>query len=173
MVVTCKTTGSRPKSILQWTIGQNDVTSDATEQINHDTASDTYTVISDLSYSVRRSHNGQVLTCKAVNVASSSGAHTSMTLNVKCKLNTVMVTNECNMISELVSKFLCTCKYSITVDFYSNMLTTYCLHLISNDHPLNALLYCLWLCCHLYESKRYIYGSNLWWISIYVLFLSH
>ena len=133
LVVTCTTTGSRPKATLQWTIGQKDVTSNATEQFSHNTASDTYTVLSDLTYSVGKSDNGQVLTCKVVNVAASSAIQTSITLNVKCKLNTVLVTNECNMISELVSILLCTCKYSITVDFYSNMFTTYCLHLISNE----------------------------------------
>jgi hypothetical protein len=66
--VTCTTTGSRPRATLQWTIGQKDVTSNATEQFNHTTASDTYTVISDLIYSVGKSDNGQMLTCKAVNV---------------------------------------------------------------------------------------------------------
>ena len=85
--VTCTTTGSRPKATLQWTIGQNDVTSDATERSSHSTASNTYTVLSALTYSVGRSDNGQVLTCKAVNVAASSGVQTSITLNVKCKLN--------------------------------------------------------------------------------------
>jgi hypothetical protein len=89
LVVTCTTTGSRPKAALQWTIGQKDVTSDATERSIHTTASDTYTVISDLTYSVGKSDNGQVLTCKAVNVAASSGLQTSITLNVKCKLKTV------------------------------------------------------------------------------------
>ena len=173
LVVTCTTTGSRPKATLQWTIGQKDVTYNATERSSYITAGDTYRVTSDLTYSVGKSDNGQVLTCKAVNVAVSSGVQTWITLNVTCKLNTVLVTNECNMISELVSKLLCTCKYSITVDFYSNMFTTYCLHLISNDHPMNAHLYCSWLCCHLYESKSYFYGSNLWWISMYVLFLSN
>jgi hypothetical protein len=173
LVVTCTTTGSRPKATLQWTIGQKDVTSDATERCSYITAGDTYRVTSDLTYSVGRSDNGQVLTCKAVNVAASSGIQTSITLNVTCKLNTVLVTNECNMISELVSTLLCTCIYSITVGFYANIFTTYCLHLISNDHPMNALLYCSCLCCHLYESKSYFYGSNLWWISMYVLFLSN
>ena len=86
LVVTCTTTGSRPKATLQWTIGQKDVTSDATERSSHITASDTYTVISDLTYSVGRSDNGNVLTCKADNIAASSGAQTSITLNVKCKL---------------------------------------------------------------------------------------
>jgi hypothetical protein len=89
LVVKCTTTGSRPRATLQWTIGQKDVTSNTTEQVNHITANDTYTVISDLTYSLRRSDNGQVLTCKAVNVAAPSGVQTSITLNVKCKLNTV------------------------------------------------------------------------------------
>ena len=83
--VTCTTRGSRPRSTLKWTIGQDDVTSDATERFNHITASDTYTVISDLAYSVGKSDHGQVLICKAVNVAASSGAQTSITLNVTCK----------------------------------------------------------------------------------------
>ena len=87
--VTCTTTGSRPKATLKWTIGEKDVTSDATERSNHNTASDTFTVISDLTYSVGKSDNEQVLTCKAVNVAASSGVQTSITLDVKCKLNTV------------------------------------------------------------------------------------
>ena len=86
--VTCKTAGSRPKSTLQWTIGQKDVTYDARERSSYIIASDTYTVTSNLTYSVERSDNGQVLTCKAVNVAASSGVQTSITLNVKCKLNT-------------------------------------------------------------------------------------
>jgi hypothetical protein len=89
LVVTCTTTGSRPKATLQWTIGPKDVTSDATERPSHITASDTYTVISHLTYSVGRSDNGQMLTCKAVNVAASGGVQTSITLNVKCELNTV------------------------------------------------------------------------------------
>ena len=67
LVVTCTTTNSRPRAALQWTIGQNDVTSDATERSSHITASDTYTVISDLTYSVEKGDNGQVLICKAVN----------------------------------------------------------------------------------------------------------
>ena len=83
--VTCRTTGSRPKATLQWTLGQKNVTSDATEEFNHDTASDTYTVISVLTYSVGKSNNGQVLTCKAVNVAASSGVQANKTLDVKCK----------------------------------------------------------------------------------------
>ena len=87
--VTCKTAGSRPKSTLQWTIGQKDVTSDARERSSYITASDTFTVISDLTYSVGKSDNGQMLTCKAVNVAVSSGLQTSITLNVTCKLNKV------------------------------------------------------------------------------------
>ena len=84
---TCTTTGSRPKATFHWTLGQKDVTSNATERSSHITASDTYTVISDLTYSVGKSDNGQVLTCKAVNVAASSGLQISITLNVKCKLN--------------------------------------------------------------------------------------
>ena len=87
--VTCRTTGSRPKATFQWRIGQKDVTSNTTEWFNHDKDSDTYTVTSDLTYSVVKSDNGQVLTCKAVNVAASSGVQTSITLDVKCKLNTV------------------------------------------------------------------------------------
>ena len=87
--VTCTTTGSRPRATLEWKIGQKDVTSNATEQFNHITASDTYTVISDLTYSVGKSDNGQMLTCKAVNVAVSSGLQTSIALNVTCKLDTV------------------------------------------------------------------------------------
>jgi hypothetical protein len=83
--VTCTTTGSRPKATLQWTIRQKDVTSNATERFNHIRASDAYTVISDLTYSVGKSDNGQVLTCKAVNVAASSGVQTSITLDVKCE----------------------------------------------------------------------------------------
>ena len=85
LVVTCTTTDSRPRAALQWTIGQNDVTSDATERSSRITASDTYTVTSDLTYSVEKSHNGKVLACKAVNVASSSGLYTSIALNVTCK----------------------------------------------------------------------------------------
>jgi hypothetical protein len=89
LIVTCTTTGSRPRATLQWTIGQKDVTSDATERSNHITASDTYTVISDFTYSLGKSDNRLVLTCKAVNVAASSGVQTSIALNVKCKLNTI------------------------------------------------------------------------------------
>jgi len=103
LVVTCTTTGSRPRATLQWTIGQKDVTSNATERSNHITASDTYTVISDLTYSLGKSDNGQVLICKAVNVADSSGIQATKTLNIKCKLNTVLATNKRNFISELVS----------------------------------------------------------------------
>ena len=87
--VTCTTTGSRPKATLQWTIGHKDVTSDATERSSHITASDTHTVTSDLTHTVGKSDNGQVLTCKAVNVAASSGVQTSIALNVRCKLNTI------------------------------------------------------------------------------------
>ena len=83
--VTCTTTGSRPKATLYWTLGQMNVTSDATEEFSHNTASDTYTVISDLTYSVGKSNNGQVLTCKAVNVATSSGVQANKTLDVKCE----------------------------------------------------------------------------------------
>ena len=102
LVVTCTTTGSRPKATLQWTIGLNDVTFNATDWFNHVTASDAYTVISDLAYSVGKGDHGQVLTCKAVNMAASSGVQTSITLNVKCKLNRVLFTDKCNMIFELV-----------------------------------------------------------------------
>ena len=87
--VTCTTTGNRPRATLEWTIGQNDVTSNATEQFSHITASDTYTVISDLTYSVGKIDTGQMLACKAVNVAVSSGLQTSITLNVTCKSDTV------------------------------------------------------------------------------------
>ena len=85
--VTCTTTGSRPRATLHWTIGQKDVTSNATQWFTHNTASDTYTVASNLTYSVGKSDNGQVLICKAVNVAASSGVQTSIALNVTCKLN--------------------------------------------------------------------------------------
>jgi hypothetical protein len=87
--VTCTTTGSRPRATLKWTIGQKDVTSIATEWFSHITASDTYTVFSELTYSVGKCEHGQELTCKAVNVATPSGLQTSITLNVTCKLNTV------------------------------------------------------------------------------------
>ena len=100
--VTCATTGSRPRATLKWKIGQRDVTSNATERSSHITAIDAYIVISDLTYSVGKSDNRQELTCKAVNVAASSGVQTSVTLNVKCKLNTVLATNTRNLISELV-----------------------------------------------------------------------
>ena len=83
--VTCTQTGSRPRATLQWTIGQKDVTSYATEQSSYITASDTYTVISDLTYSVGKSDNGKVLACKAVNVAASSGVQIFIALNVTCK----------------------------------------------------------------------------------------
>ena len=43
-------------------------------------------VISDLTYSVGKSDNGQVLVCKAVNVAAPSGIQATRTLDVKCKL---------------------------------------------------------------------------------------
>ena len=89
LVVKCTTTGSRPRATLQWRIGQKDVTSNDTVLFSYSTDSDSYSVISDLTYSLRRSDNGQVLTCKAVNVAAPSGVQTSITLNVKCKLNTV------------------------------------------------------------------------------------
>jgi hypothetical protein len=85
--VTCTTTGSRPKATLQWTLGRKNVTSNATERFSHNTTSDTYTVISGFKYSVGKSEHGQVLTCKAVNVAASSGLQIFITLNVKCKLN--------------------------------------------------------------------------------------
>jgi hypothetical protein len=85
--VTCITTGSRPKATLQWTIGLKNVTSNATERFIQITASETYTVISDLTYSVGKSDNGQALTCKAVNAFFSSGVQPSIALNVKCKFN--------------------------------------------------------------------------------------
>jgi len=87
--LTCRPTGSRPRATLQWTIGQKDVTSNATKWFNHDNDSDTYILISDLTYSVGKNDNGLVLTCKAVNVAASSGLQLSIILNVKCKLNRV------------------------------------------------------------------------------------
>ena len=117
LVVTCTTTGSRPKATLQWTIGQKDVTSNATERSSYITASDTYTVISDLTYSVGKNDNGQILTCKAIHVAAPSGVLTSITLNVKCELNTVLATNKRYLISELVMFVLYFgYDYSITVD---------------------------------------------------------
>ena len=84
--ITCTTTGSRPKATLQWRIGQKNVTSDATELFSYITASDTYTVISDLTYNVGKSDNGQVLICKADNVAAPSDVKTSIILDVKCKV---------------------------------------------------------------------------------------
>ena len=87
--VTCTTTGSCPIATLQWTIGQKDVTSNATTRSSYITASDTYTVFSYLTYSVGKGDHGQLLICRAVNVAAPSGIHTSIALNVKCKLNTV------------------------------------------------------------------------------------
>ena len=83
--VNCRTTGSRPRATLQWTIGQKNVTSNATRQSSYITASDTYTVYSYLTYSVGKNDNGHVLTCKAVNVVASSGVQTSIALNVTCK----------------------------------------------------------------------------------------
>ena len=82
LVVTCTTTGSRPRATIQWTLGQQDVTSNATAQSSHITASDSYTVISKLTYNVGRSDHGLVLTCKAVNMAASSGIQATKTLNV-------------------------------------------------------------------------------------------
>ena len=87
--VTCTTTGSRPRAILEWRIGQKDVTSNATEWFNNDKDSDTYTVTSDLIYRVGKSEHGQMLICKAVNVVAPRDIQSSITLNVKCKLNTV------------------------------------------------------------------------------------
>jgi len=89
LYASCRTTGSRPRATLQWRLGQKDVTSNATEWFNHDKDSDTYRVKSDLAYTVGKSDLGQVLTCKAVNAAAPSGLQTSITLNVKCKLNKV------------------------------------------------------------------------------------
>jgi hypothetical protein len=77
---TCTATVSRPRATLQWTIGQKDVTSNATERSSHIPASDTYIVMSDLIYHVGKSDNGHVLACKAVNVAASSGVQTSISL---------------------------------------------------------------------------------------------
>jgi hypothetical protein len=157
--VTCTTTGSRPRATLQWTIGLKDVASNATEQFNHITASDTYTVISDLKYSVGKSDNGQVLTCKAVNVAVSSGIQATKTLNVKCKLNTVLATNEHNIISELVSVLFwyCTYNYSITVDLI--------LSLASTEYVFILFISML---SFVYESIGYLFEANLWWNSIYL-----
>jgi hypothetical protein len=90
LVVTCTTTGSRPRATLQLEIGQKDVTSDATKRFSHITASDTYIVTSDLTYSVGKNDNGQVLICKAVNVAVSSGIQATKTLDAKCKLSIVI-----------------------------------------------------------------------------------
>ena len=86
LVLTCTTTDSRLRATLQWTIGQKDVTSNATERSRYITTSATYTVISDLTYSVGRGDHGQVLTCKAVNIAASSGLQNSITIDVNCKL---------------------------------------------------------------------------------------
>ena len=83
--VTCTTTGSRPRATLQWTIGQKDVTHDATRRSSHNTDTNMYTVMSNLTYSVGKNDNGQMLTCKSVNMAAPSGVKKSITLNVKCK----------------------------------------------------------------------------------------
>ena len=85
LVLTCSTTGSRPRATIQWTIGQKDVASNATERSRYNTTSDAYTVISDWTYSIGRSDHGQVLTCKAVNIAASSGIQKSITIDVNCK----------------------------------------------------------------------------------------
>ena len=157
--VTCRTTGSRPKATLQWTIGLKDVTSNATEQFNHITASDTYTVISDLTYSVGKSDNGQVLICKAVNVAASSGLQVTKTLDVKCKLNTVLATNKRNVISELLSVLFwyCTYNYSITVDLILSLASTEYVFILFKS-----------MLSFVYERICYLFEANLWWISIYL-----
>ena len=85
LAVTRTTTGSRPKATLQWTLGQKDVTYNATERSNHITASDTYTVISDLTYIVGNNDNGKVLICKVDNIAIPLGLQHTTILNVKCK----------------------------------------------------------------------------------------
>jgi len=87
LVVTCTTTGSRPEATLQWTLGQKDVTSNATRRSNHMKASDTYTVISDLTYSVGKNDNGEVLICTVRNTVYPPGLQHSTILNVKCKHN--------------------------------------------------------------------------------------
>ena len=46
-------------------------------------------MLSDLTYSVGKSDNGEVLTCKVVNVAAYSDLQTCTTLNVTYKLSRV------------------------------------------------------------------------------------
>ena len=91
--VTCTTTGSRPRATLQWTIGQKDVTSNATERSSHITASDTYTVISDLTYNVGKNDNGAVLICKVDNIAIPLGLQHITILNVKCKYSKAILSS--------------------------------------------------------------------------------
>ena len=50
---------------------------------------------------------------------------------------------------------------------------THCLMLVFHGHPVNILLYCSCLCCHLDESRGIFHDDNLWWMSSFLYLSSH
>ncbi|CAG2197900.1 unnamed protein product [Mytilus edulis] len=66
---------------MYWFLRQQNITSNSTFQSIHDSSTDKYTVTSTLKYRVDRNYNGQMLICRACNVAGSM--ETYLTLDVK------------------------------------------------------------------------------------------
>ena len=85
LTVSCISNGSRPAATIHWTIGQTDVTLYSTTDKTHVTDDDTYTMTSTLTYNVDRTHNGETITCKALNIVVPNGEQTITSLDVKCK----------------------------------------------------------------------------------------
>ncbi|CAG2225932.1 unnamed protein product [Mytilus edulis] len=88
LVISCTSTGSRPKASIYWLLGdgKTNITAYATQlPPSHDPTTDTYSVTSTLTYSMHRIYNGKYMICGARNEATleqGGGVETSKTLNI-------------------------------------------------------------------------------------------
>ncbi|XP_063442099.1 cell adhesion molecule 2-like [Mytilus trossulus] len=88
LVISCTSTGSRPKASIYWFLGDGkiNITTNATQSSpSHDSTTDTYSITSTLIYSVDRIYNGKYLICGASNEATmeqGGAVETSIALNI-------------------------------------------------------------------------------------------
>ncbi|XP_076109450.1 nephrin-like [Mytilus galloprovincialis] len=88
LVISCTSTGSRPKASIYWLLGdgKTNITANVTQlSPSHDPTTDTYSVTSTLTYSMDRIYNGQYMICGSRNEATleqGRGVETSKTLNI-------------------------------------------------------------------------------------------
>ncbi|XP_076109449.1 uncharacterized protein LOC143078475 [Mytilus galloprovincialis] len=88
LVISCTSTGSRPKASIYWLLGdgKTNITANVTQlSPSHDPTTDTYSVTSTLTYSMDRIYNGQYMICGSRNEATleqGGGVETSKTLNI-------------------------------------------------------------------------------------------